>query len=80
MSRHKLQPTTEGVLVAAEKHNRVLLHALQTAHPVMCEGRARFIHTITYQVLGGGVDATIYLTGGDTAFKPLDIQLQEHPQ
>jgi hypothetical protein len=63
-----------------QKHNRVLLHALQTCHPVLLEGQSRFIHTLTYQILGGGIDTTIYLTGDQTPIKPEQVQLQEQPK
>lgn len=62
---------------AEQKHNRVLLHALQTAHPVLHQGKARFIHTLTYQILGGGISTTAYLTGDSTPIGPEHIQLQE---
>lgn len=67
---------------AAQKHNRVLLHALQTAHPVLHEGKARFIHTLNFQIMGGSMNTTVYLTGdGDRVpLEPSKIQLQEQPK
>ena len=56
-------------LEAAARHNRVLLHALQTAHPVIYKERRRFIQCITFALSGGAVEATVYLTGSP---EPLD--------
>ena len=81
-SQHRRQaaPVAETPAEAAQKHNPVLLHALQTAHPVLFEGKQRFIHTINYQILGGGVNTTVYLTGGQEPIEPHLIQLQEQPK
>jgi hypothetical protein len=46
-----------------QKHNRVLLHALQTAHPVLHEGRERFIQVLRYELIGSEVETVAYLTG-----------------
>jgi hypothetical protein len=48
---------------AAERHNRVLLHAWQTAHPVLYEGLQRHIHTLVFQKPGGAPDVVVYLNG-----------------
>jgi hypothetical protein len=45
------------------KHNRVLLHALQTAHPVLYEGHERFIQVVRYELIGSEVETAVYLTG-----------------
>jgi hypothetical protein len=58
-----------------EKHNRVLLHALQTAHPVLHRERERFIHTLTFQQLGGRIDTAVYLSGDATPLGASDITL-----
>jgi hypothetical protein len=63
----------------AQKHNRILLHALQTAHPVLYRGTHRFIHTLTFQVFGGGIHSTVYLTGDPSPIEPAQVQLQEQP-
>lgn len=49
-----------------QKHNRVLLHALQTAHPVLHEGRERFIQVLRYELIGSEVETVVYLTGSPT--------------
>jgi hypothetical protein len=59
----------------AEKHNRVLLHALQVAHPVLYRERERFIHTLTFQQLGGRIDTTVYLAGDATPLAASDVTL-----
>lgn len=61
----------------AQKHNRVLLHALHTAHPVLYQEKQRFIHTLTFQIYGGGIIGTVYLTGDPTPIAPELVQLQE---
>ncbi|MES2319961.1 MAG: hypothetical protein V4631_20975 [Pseudomonadota bacterium] len=63
-----------------QKHNRVLLHALQTAHPVMHKGKSCFIHTLTFQTLGGGIDTTVYMSGDPAPIRAAEVQLQENPQ
>lgn len=55
---------------AAERHNRVLLHALQTAHPVIVDGKEHFIHTLTYQLYGGGISTSVHLAGADEPVQP----------
>ncbi|TWI65191.1 hypothetical protein IP91_02598 [Pseudoduganella lurida] len=45
-----------------QKHNRVLLHCLQKAHPVLHNGVHRFIHTLTFSS-GSEVETTVYLAG-----------------
>lgn len=46
-----------------QQHNRVLLHALQTAHPVLYEGHERFIQVLRYELIGSEVETVVYLTG-----------------
>lgn len=53
-------------LAEAERNNRRLLHALQTAHPVKFAGANRFIHTLTFSTSGGDIETTVYLTGDST--------------
>ena len=57
-------------LDAAARHNRVLLHALQTAHPVLHRGSKRFIQCVTFALSGGTVEATVYLTGSPEPIGP----------
>lgn len=59
-------------LEAAARHNRVLLHALQTSHQVVYKEKWRFIHTITFQTSGGSVEATVYLAGSS---EPVEAEL-----
>ncbi len=61
----------------AQKHNRVLLHALQTAHPVMHLGRQQFIQGLTFTMVGGNIDATVYLAGQPAPVKAAEISLRE---
>jgi len=58
-----------------EKQNRVLLHALQIAHPVLHNGIKQFIHTITYQSAGGGIETIVYLTGRPDAVPPHELTI-----
>lgn len=46
-----------------EKHNRVLLHALQTARPVIYDEKKSFIQVLTYAQSGGGIETIVYLAG-----------------
>ena len=55
--------TTDTPAAQAAKHNRILLHALHTAHPVLHDGRQRFIHTLTFMSYGGGIKTIAYLSG-----------------
>lgn len=85
MSRSNVKPTKLPDLVEtpadiAAKHNRVLLHALQTAHPVMYQGKQRFMHTLTCQVYAGGITTTAYLMGDPAPVPPDQIILYEVPQ
>jgi hypothetical protein len=52
------------------RHNRVLLHALQTAHPMLRNGLQCFIHTLVFQAAGGGIETIVYLRGGRTGEVP----------
>lgn len=63
MNRSQPVSTTLTAREAVERHNRVLLHAFQTAHPVMYCGCERYIHTLKFQQFGGGTDTTVFLTG-----------------
>jgi hypothetical protein len=63
-----------------QKHHRVLLHALHTAHPVAYQGKHCFIHTITFQQEGGNITATVYLAGDPKPVKPADLTLWEAPE
>lgn len=81
-SQHRRQEAPAAAMTpaeAAQKHNRVLLHALHTAHPMLYQGKQRFIHTLTFSILGGGTSATVYLTGDSAAVEPNEVQLQARP-
>jgi hypothetical protein len=58
-----------------ERHNRMLLRALQTAHPVLHNGLQRFIHTLTFSGAGSGVETIVYLRGhpGDVPAEELTL-------
>lgn len=60
---------------AEERHNRVLLHALQTAHPVIYQGMKRFIHSLFYGPGPGGIETIVYLAGSAESIPPADITL-----
>jgi hypothetical protein len=55
---------------AAERQNRVLLHAWQTAHPVLHEGQPRHIHTLLFQKPGGNPEVVVYLVGNSEPVAP----------
>jgi hypothetical protein len=50
-------------LESEQRHNRVLLHALQIGHPVTVDGVNQFIQCLSFNREGGGIDATVYLAG-----------------
>lgn len=79
MSSREKAPETPQAGEAEQKHDRILLRALQIAHPVIYQGQQRFIHTLTCQISGGSTETTVYLTGDPTPVKPSDVQLQEQP-
>jgi hypothetical protein len=60
---------------AAEKHNRVLLHAWQTAHPVLYQDRHHFIQVLRFGATGCGQDVEVYLAGDPTCLRPDQVQL-----
>lgn len=74
-SRDEAPSVALSKLEAAARHNRVLLHALQTCHPVMHNDRKGFIHTITFSLSGGTVDAVVYLAGSPEPIAPEAIAL-----
>ena len=63
----------------AYKHSRVLHHALHTAHPMLYKGLVCFIHTITEQRYGGGIETTVYLAGHPAPVPAAEVQLQAQP-
>ena len=71
-----MTPDTPAAQTA--KHNRVLLHAHQTAHPVLYAGQQRFIHTLTFMSYGGGIKTLVYLAGDPAPVEAEAVQLQEH--
>lgn len=76
MARREQAPSvTLSKLAAAADHNRVLLHALQTCHPVMHNDRKGFIHTITFSLSGGSVEAIVYLAGSPEPIAPDAVSL-----
>lgn len=48
---------------AAERQNRVLLKAWQTAHPVLYLGTLHHLHTLVFQKPGGAPEVVVYLNG-----------------
>jgi len=65
-------------LEAYQRQSRILLHALHTGHPVLYQQRQRFIHTMTVQQSGGGVEVIVYLAGDKAAVPPMDISLDRN--
>lgn len=59
----------------AERHNRVLLHAWQTAHPVVFEGRNQFIQVLRFGSTSNNGDVEVYLAGIPTCLRPDQVQL-----
>ena len=70
----------ENPAEAACKHDRALLRALYTCQEVVFEGKHHHLHSIHPQVLGGGIDTTIYLMGDPAPHKPSDITFPEQPE
>lgn len=72
-------PAAETSADIEYRHLRVLIHAHHLAHPVLYDGKERFIHTINTQIYGGGKTTTVYLTGDGAAnpLKPEQITLAE---
>lgn len=62
-------------LDAVQRHNRVLLHALQTGHPVVVGGRNQFIACLSFNRDGGGIDTTVYLAGIREPVRAEDVSL-----
>lgn len=60
---------------AIERHNRVLLHALQVAQPMLYQGRKRFIHTLKFSTSGSDIDVTVYLTGSPEPVTAAELSL-----
>ena len=77
--RKKLISEPKQTVEEEKKHNRILLHALQTCHPVIYEGKQCFIHTFNVQVYGGGLKTTIYLTNGK-GVPPADLTIDQNHQ
>ena len=61
---------------AIERHNRVLLHAAQTAHPVMYRNKKRFIKALLFDVSGSDIEVDVYLTGSTERIPPEEISLE----
>jgi hypothetical protein len=62
-----------------QHHGRVLLHALQTAHPVTFSGLYRFIHTLKFSAEGEEIRTTVYLTGSSTAVDSQQVTVGAKP-
>lgn len=77
--RHAPRPAEDTPAEAQQKHNRVLLHALHTAHPMIYKEKQCFIHTLLFQVKGGDISATVYLMGNSAPIAPELVQLQGDP-
>lgn len=71
------RPSPDTPAEASQKHNRVLLHALHTAHPMRYQGKQCFIHTLLFQIHGGDISATVYLTGSTGPVESDQVQLWE---
>ena len=80
MSSRSLIPAPETPAEAAYKRDRALLRALYTCQPVLFDGKQHFLHSMSPQVLGGGVSTTIYLMGDATPRQPGEITFLEHAE
>lgn len=78
MSNRSPAPVQETPAEAAYKRDRALLRALYTCQPVLFAGKQHFLHSMSPQVLGGGVSTIIYLMGDATARQPSEITFLEH--
>jgi hypothetical protein len=61
----------------AAKHERLLLRALQTAHPVLYQGKQRFVKSLSVQLYGGGTQSSLYLSGLSDEVPAEQVQIQE---
>jgi len=77
MTRPSQRPAPDTPAEARQKHNRVLLHALHTAHPMLYQGKQCFIHTLMFQIQGGDITVDVYLTGGTGPVEAEQVQLSE---
>lgn len=66
---------SEQKFAAEQRHNRVLLHALQTGHPVLRDGRTAFLKGLYFQENGGAIVVRVYLTGEPEPYAPEEITL-----
>jgi len=64
-----------ATLEAEQRHNRVLLHALQIGHPVVVDGVTQFIQCLSFNREGGGIDATVYLAGKRESVRGEEVSL-----
>lgn len=80
MRRPEKHVVMETPAQAAEKHNRVLLHALQTAHPVMYQDKQHFLHSLTFMTYAGGLKTYVYLAGQTLSVPADQVQLREVKQ
>lgn len=60
---------------AAEYHDRVLLRAWHTAHPVLYQDKKRFIHSLYFGPSSTSQSTIVYLTGDPTPLRPDQVQL-----
>ncbi len=58
-----------------QRHNRVLLHAWHTTHPVLHQGRQRFIHGLRFLTHGSSQEADVFLTGDPSPVPATEVQL-----
>lgn len=77
MTARNPAPAPETPAEAAYKRDRALLRARYTCQPVLFAGKQHFLHSMSPQVLGGGVSTTIYLMGDATPRQPSDITFME---
>jgi hypothetical protein len=74
------RPHVESVTLsrrdAAERHNRVLLAALQKAQKIVCAGRAGLIRELSIHPVGGALETDVYLAGSRDPVPATDVSLQ----
>ena len=80
MSSRNPAPAPETPAEAAYKLDRAVLRAIHTCQPVLFDGKQHFLHSMSPQVLGGGVSTIVYLMGDATPRQPSEITFMEQAQ
>lgn len=65
---------------AAYDHQRMLLKALHCAHPVLHDGRQRFVQVVTARQDGGRIEMVLYMAGDPAPIDASAVSLQKQPE